>query len=168
MARKNIKTGPMTQLSIKEALNTFVFLNTSCILLNFTFAKGWAERKNLDIGKTPAEISQSKELKERIEKEIDYLNTKLGGWEQIKKIELTPETNVDELLVKMAKKYSKQEIDSTDGVKIYFEKEWVHLRKSNTEPIIRIYVESENSQKANNLAQDIIHEIEGFLSLKVL
>lgn len=58
---------------------------------DFAFAKGWAERKNLTIGSTPAEISQSKELKERIEKEIDYLNTKLGHWEQIKKIELTPE-----------------------------------------------------------------------------
>lgn len=83
------------------------------------------------------------------------------------KIELTPETNVDELLVQMAKRYSKQEIDSTDGVKIYFDKEWVHLRKSNTESIIRIYAESESSQKADNLAQNIIHEIEGFLSLKV-
>ena len=76
------------------------------------------------------------------------------------KIQLTPEVNVDEILVNMAKKYSQQEVDSTDGVKIYFEKEWVHLRKSNTEPIIRIYAESENNAKADQLAQDIIKDIQ--------
>jgi len=80
------------------------------------------------------------------------------------KIELTPETNVDQILVKMAKKYSKQEVDSTDGVKIYFDKEWVHLRKSNTEPIIRIYAESENDVKADQLAKNIMAEIEKILS----
>lgn len=79
------------------------------------------------------------------------------------KIQLTPETNVDQVLIKMADKYSKQEVDSTDGVKIYFEKEWVHLRKSNTEPIIRIYAESENNSKADQLAKEIIAEIESFL-----
>lgn len=79
------------------------------------------------------------------------------------KIQLTPETNVDKILVDMAKKYSKQEIDSTDGVKIYFEKEWVHLRKSNTEPIIRIYAESVNGEKADRLAKDIMHDIEGLM-----
>ena len=80
------------------------------------------------------------------------------------KIELTPETNVDQILVKMAEKYSKQEVDSTDGVKIYFDKEWVHLRKSNTEPIIRIYAESENDVKADQLAKNIMAEIEKILS----
>lgn len=80
------------------------------------------------------------------------------------KIQLTPNTNVDQILVKMAEKYSKQEIDSTDGVKIYFDKEWVHLRKSNTEPIIRIYAESENDTKADQLAKNIIAEIENILS----
>lgn len=80
------------------------------------------------------------------------------------KIQLTPETNVDQILVKMADKYSKQEVDSTDGVKIYFEKEWVHLRKSNTEPIIRIYAESENDVKADQLAKNIMAEIETILS----
>lgn len=79
------------------------------------------------------------------------------------KIQLTPETNVDKILVDMAKKYSKQEIDSTDGVKIYFDKEWVHLRKSNTEPIIRIYAESVNGEKADQLAKDIMHDIEGLM-----
>ena len=75
------------------------------------------------------------------------------------KIELTPEINVDSILTKMAANYAKLEVDSTDGVKIYFEKEWVHLRKSNTEPIIRIYSESESEIKANELAEKIIGEI---------
>jgi len=83
------------------------------------------------------------------------------------KIELTPETDVDEILVKMSEKYNHLEIDSTDGVKIYFDKEWVHLRKSNTEPIIRIYAESENKEKANELAQNVMHEIKEILSLKI-
>lgn len=58
---------------------------------DFNFAKQWAERHKLDIGKTPEEIAKSMALKERIGKEIDYLNTKLGSWEQIKRFELTPE-----------------------------------------------------------------------------
>ena len=64
---------------------------TAFVQPDFNFAKAWAERKNLKIGDSPAEMAKSPELKARIEKEIDYLNTKLGGWEQIKKIELTPE-----------------------------------------------------------------------------
>ncbi|KIA86099.1 AMP-dependent synthetase/ligase [Kaistella jeonii] len=58
---------------------------------DFNFVKNWAERKGLNIGTTTEEISKSPELKERIGKEIDYLNTKLGNWEQIKRFELTPE-----------------------------------------------------------------------------
>lgn len=58
---------------------------------DFNFAGHWAERKGYNIGTTPAEMANSKELRERIAKEIDYLNTKLGNWEQIKKFELTPE-----------------------------------------------------------------------------
>lgn len=79
------------------------------------------------------------------------------------KIQLTPEINVDRVLLDMAKKYAKSEIDTTDGVKIYFDKEWVHLRKSNTEPIIRIYSESKNETTANDLAQRIISEIEAVI-----
>lgn len=65
----------------------------ACALVqpDFNFAGHWAERKGLNIGNTPAEMANSTELKERIGKEIDYLNTKLGNWEQIKKFELTPE-----------------------------------------------------------------------------
>lgn len=58
---------------------------------DFTFVKRWAELHNLDIGTTPAEMAKNQELKQRIEKEIAKLNQKLGNWEQIKKIELTPE-----------------------------------------------------------------------------
>lgn len=79
------------------------------------------------------------------------------------KIQLTPEIDVDNVLVQMANKYANEEVDTTDGVKIYIEKEWVHLRKSNTEPIIRIYSESENEQKANELAERIVEEIKAIL-----
>ena len=75
------------------------------------------------------------------------------------KIQLTPEIDVDKVLLKMAAKYAHMEVDTKDGVKIYIEKEWVHLRKSNTEPIIRVYSESENELKANELAERIIEEI---------
>jgi phosphomannomutase len=75
------------------------------------------------------------------------------------KIELTPSIDVDNVLVKMADKYSEYEVDTLDGVKIYIEKEWVHLRKSNTEPIIRIYSESETAEKANKLAFKIMEDI---------
>lgn len=75
------------------------------------------------------------------------------------KIELTPEIDVDTILKGMAEKYASEEVDTTDGVKIYIGKEWVHLRKSNTEPIIRIYSESESEEKANHFAERIIAEI---------
>lgn len=75
------------------------------------------------------------------------------------KIELTPEVDVDKVLSKMAEKYAHEEVDTTDGVKIYIGKEWVHLRKSNTEPIIRIYSESKNPLAANDLAHRFIQEI---------
>lgn len=75
------------------------------------------------------------------------------------KIELTPEINVDNVLEKMADKYASEEVDTTDGVKIYIGKEWVHLRKSNTEPIIRIYSESKTLETADALAKKIIGDI---------
>jgi len=75
------------------------------------------------------------------------------------KISLTPETDVDGILAAIEKKYKSQPVNTIDGVKIEFDKEWVHLRKSNTEPIIRIYSESENESTANNLANKIIEDI---------
>ena len=75
------------------------------------------------------------------------------------KIELTPETDVDGILAAIEKKYSSQPVNTVDGVKIEFDKEWVHLRKSNTEPIIRIYSESKNESTAQHLAEKIISDI---------
>lgn len=81
------------------------------------------------------------------------------------KIELTPEINVDEVLAKVHKKYEKQPVNIVDGVKIEFDKEWVHLRKSNTEPIIRIYSESQSRATADNLAKKIISDIREIIRL---
>jgi phosphomannomutase len=75
------------------------------------------------------------------------------------KIELTPETDVDGILEKIKAKYSDENVDDTDGVKIDFPGSWVHLRKSNTEPIIRIYAEAKTREAADNLARKIINEI---------
>jgi phosphomannomutase len=80
------------------------------------------------------------------------------------KVELTPEINVDEVLSRVQQKYAKQPINTIDGVKIEFDNQWVHLRKSNTEPIIRIYSEAENMATADNLANKIIHDIKEFTS----
>ena len=79
------------------------------------------------------------------------------------KIELTPTIDVDAVLEKMAAKYAHEEVDTTDGVKIYIGQEWVHLRKSNTEPIIRIYSESSSEAAANALAERIIEEIKSVI-----
>jgi phosphomannomutase len=76
-----------------------------------------------------------------------------------KKIELTPELDVDALLEAMHNKYKDEEVSIIDGVKIDFPENWVHLRKSNTEPIIRIYTEAKTQDAANNLADRIIDEI---------
>lgn len=81
------------------------------------------------------------------------------------KIELTPEIDVDRILEKIKEKYSKHPINDIDGVKIEFEKEWVHLRKSNTEPIIRIYSESETQATAEHLANKIILDIKEVINV---
>jgi len=75
------------------------------------------------------------------------------------KIELTPEIDVDDILLKIKDKYRDEQVNDIDGVRIDFDKEWVHLRKSNTEPIIRIYSESKTSERANSLAEEIIAAI---------
>lgn len=76
-----------------------------------------------------------------------------------KKIELTPNLDVDALLSKMEARYSEEEVSTIDGVKIDFEDAWVHLRKSNTEPIIRIYTEATSQQQADSLADRFIAEL---------
>ena len=75
------------------------------------------------------------------------------------KIELTPQIDVDAILEAMTEKYKMEEISTIDGVKIDFADNWVHLRKSNTEPIIRIYTEASSQEKADALALRIIDEI---------
>lgn len=82
------------------------------------------------------------------------------------KIELTPDINTDHVLAQMQRKYVKQPINTIDGVKIEFDKEWVHLRKSNTEPIIRIYAESDSNATAEHLAQKIIADIKEIIAVK--
>jgi phosphomannomutase len=82
------------------------------------------------------------------------------------KIELTQGINVDEILNGIQEKYRKQPINTIDGVKIEFDKEWVHLRRSNTEPIIRIYSESESETTAENLAKKIILDIKDLIKVK--
>lgn len=75
------------------------------------------------------------------------------------KIELTPQIDVDAILAAMTEKYKSEDITTIDGVKIDFEDNWVHLRKSNTEPIIRIYTEAFSQEAADQLALRIIDEI---------
>ena len=79
------------------------------------------------------------------------------------KIQLTPEIDVDDLLSKFEKIYSHEEISTIDGLKIDFEQKWIHLRKSNTEPIVRIYTEAKSQVLADELAQQAIHHIKSML-----
>jgi phosphomannomutase len=80
-----------------------------------------------------------------------------------KKIELTPEINVDDILTKMEKEYQNEEVSTVDGVKIDFENNWVHLRKSNTEPIIRIYTEAKSQEEADRLGDEMIAKINSLI-----
>ncbi|MCU0431633.1 MAG: phosphoglucosamine mutase [Cytophagaceae bacterium] len=79
------------------------------------------------------------------------------------KMELTDGINVDALVDQMKVRYKDQPINDVDGVRIDFDREWVHLRKSNTEPIIRIYAESENLHSADTLAKKMISELKEIL-----
>ena len=82
------------------------------------------------------------------------------------KIDLSPEIDVDLVLEGIKKQYSKQPLNTIDGVKIEFDKEWVHLRKSNTEPIIRIYSESASEATAEHLARKIMSDIREIVANK--
>ena len=81
------------------------------------------------------------------------------------KIELTPAIDVDKVLVEIKQRYADEQINDIDGVKIDFTDSWVHLRKSNTEPIIRIYTEAKSMQEADDLAQKFIAEIRAICNL---
>ena len=82
-----------------------------------------------------------------------------------KKIQLTPGLDVDGILKAMAEKYQNEDISTIDGVKIDFSENWVHLRKSNTEPIIRIYTEAKSQTEADGLADRIIGEIKALAGI---
>jgi phosphomannomutase len=82
------------------------------------------------------------------------------------KIGFSSEMNIDEILEKIIRKYKSMKITTIDGVKIHFGNEWVHLRKSNTEPIVRIYAESDLPDKAENLAKKIINDLKEILNEK--
>jgi phosphomannomutase len=81
------------------------------------------------------------------------------------KIELTHQIYVDAILLAITKKYSSEKISTIDGVKIDFAENWVHLRKSNTEPIIRIYTEAQTQKEADVLAVRIIEEIKAIANI---
>ncbi|MCX7985445.1 MAG: phosphoglucosamine mutase [Bacteroidales bacterium] len=81
------------------------------------------------------------------------------------KIELTPDINLENILVAVKEAYKQYPINDIDGIRIDFDHEWVHLRKSNTEPIIRIYAESTTADSANRLANAIIEKIKNLAGL---
>jgi phosphomannomutase len=81
------------------------------------------------------------------------------------KIELTPQIDVDAILATMTERYAHENITTIDGVKIDFETEWVHLRKSNTEPIIRVYTEAPTQTEADALALKIVAEIKAIAGI---
>ena len=98
-------------------------------------------------------------------KSISYLKSKYPNYYISKnKIELTDSIDIDKVLNKIESKYKGNQISTIDGVKIDFEEEWVHLRKSNTEPIIRIYAESSSESTANHLANKIIGDIKEIIA----
>ena len=79
-----------------------------------------------------------------------------------KKIDLDPAVDIDALFKQIEKKYSNYEVSTIDGVKIQFDKDWVHLRRSNTEPIIRIYAESNSETTSDNIANQIMKDLHSF------
>ena len=81
------------------------------------------------------------------------------------KIQLTPDLNVDAILEGFHKKHASEEVSTVDGVKVDFADSWVHLRKSNTEPIIRIYTEAKSQQEADQLATETIHTLKGIAGI---
>jgi len=94
-------------------------------------------------GKTPSELRKSYPA---------YFMAK-------QKVELTPDIDTDRLLEKMKERFSDQQVTDIDGVKIDFPDKWVHLRKSNTEPIIRIYSEAHSQEAAEEIGRQIIEMI---------
>lgn len=98
-------------------------------------------------------------------KKVSELRNDYPAYEIYKtKIELTPNINVDAILEAVKRKFAGEKISDIDGVKIDFENSWVHLRKSNTEPIIRIYSEAHTAAEAHELASQIEKVIESIIN----
>jgi phosphomannomutase len=101
-------------------------------------------------------------------KSISFLRASYPNYHISKnKVELDGDIDTNQILTAMAEKYKNQPIDTIDGVKIEFDKEWVHLRKSNTEPIIRIYAESDTQATADYLANKIIGDIREIITQSI-
>ena len=81
------------------------------------------------------------------------------------RIDLTPDMDVDRLLATIKESHKNEQVTDIDGVKVDFPDGWVHLRKSNTEPIIRIYAEAANEERANQLATTMIEEVKHLAGL---
>ena len=79
------------------------------------------------------------------------------------KIKMKPDTNIDIIFSKLEKKYQNENITMIDGLKIDFDDSWIHLRKSNTEPVIRIYAESMSQSESDSLAANMIDEIKDII-----
>lgn len=89
------------------------------------------------------------------------LRAALPGYYMAKnRIDLTPGIDIDAVLSKVKELYSDQQVNDIDGVKIDFADKWVHLRKSNTEPIIRVYSEASTIEEADGIAQEVMHVVE--------
>lgn len=97
-------------------------------------------------------------------KSLSELRRSFPQYEMYKgKVQLTPDTPTDEILEKMADHFSNEQLDRTDGVKIDLEDSWIHLRKSNTEPIIRIYTEASSYARAEELGGEVRKIIESLV-----
>lgn len=95
---------------------------------------------------------------------ISELKSSYPSYEIVKdKIQLTPEIDVDHLLAETAKVYKDEHLNTVDGLKIDFDNGWIHMRKSNTEPIIRVYSEASTAEDATKLAEGIKKVIDGIL-----
>lgn len=102
----------------------------------------------------------------KLNKSMTELRAELPAYFASKnKIELTPAIDVDKVLVEMKERFSNENVTDIDGVKIDFAENWVHLRKSNTEPIIRVYTEAKSQAEADQLAERFIAEIKAICNL---
>ncbi|MDA7501949.1 phosphoglucosamine mutase [Chitinophagales bacterium] len=104
-----------------------------------------------------SQLAETKDISSILRKKLPSYHIKKG------KIQLPEGIDLDHVLDGLKAKYSKQEMDETDGLKLYFDQDWVHMRKSNTEPIIRIYTESDSETTAQTLTEKIQKDVGDFL-----